>query len=50
MFLPADLDKDPGMLLELKEDVRDEAETMGEVTSVVLYDVSWSVRYNRRPS
>lgn len=40
MFHPSDLDKDPALLLELKEDVREEAETMGEVTSVILYDVS----------
>lgn len=40
MFTLADLDKDPALLLELKEDVREEAETMGQVTSVTLYDVS----------
>ena len=40
MFTPSDLDKDPALLLELKEDVREEAETMGQVTSVTLYDVS----------
>ncbi|WVQ81459.1 hypothetical protein IAT38_003583 [Cryptococcus sp. DSM 104549] len=38
MFLPSDLEKDPGLLLELKEEVREEAETLGQVTSVVLYD------------
>ncbi|EIW68105.1 hypothetical protein TREMEDRAFT_32917 [Tremella mesenterica DSM 1558] len=38
MFSPKDLDEDPGLLLELKEDVREEAETLGEVTNVVLYD------------
>ncbi|WVF65672.1 hypothetical protein IAT40_000403 [Kwoniella sp. CBS 6097] len=38
MFTLGDLEKDPGLLLELKEDVRDEAETLGKVTNVVLYD------------
>ncbi|WWC91332.1 uncharacterized protein L201_006275 [Kwoniella dendrophila CBS 6074] len=38
MFTLEDLEKDPGVLLELKEEVRDEAETLGTVTSVVLYD------------
>jgi HIV Tat-specific factor 1 len=41
MFDLSDLDKDPALLLELKEDVREEAETMGTVTSVTLYDVSY---------
>lgn len=40
MFKLEDLDKEPELLLELKEDVREEAETMGQVTSVILYDVS----------
>lgn len=40
MFALSDLDKDPALLLELKEDVREEAESMGEVTNVTLYDVS----------
>jgi HIV Tat-specific factor 1 len=39
MFTLADLEEDPTLLLELKEDVRDECETIGEVTNVVLYDV-----------
>lgn len=39
MFLLEDLEKEPELLLELKEDVREEAETLGTVTSVVLYDV-----------
>ncbi|ORX39047.1 hypothetical protein BD324DRAFT_649140 [Kockovaella imperatae] len=38
MFVPADLEKNPALLLELKEDVRDEAETLGTVTAVTLYD------------
>lgn len=40
MFSLESLEKDPALLLELKEDVREEAETMGQVTNVVLYDVS----------
>lgn len=40
MFKLDDLEKDPALLLELKEDVREEAESLGEVTSVILYDVS----------
>ncbi|WWD21076.1 hypothetical protein CI109_105557 [Kwoniella shandongensis] len=39
MFLPEDLERDPGLLLELKEEVREEAESLGQVTSVVLYDI-----------
>ncbi|RSH95372.1 hypothetical protein EHS25_000459 [Saitozyma podzolica] len=38
MFAMQDLDKDPSLLLELKEDVREEAESLGQVTSVILYD------------
>ncbi|KAL1406055.1 hypothetical protein Q8F55_007738 [Vanrija albida] len=38
MFKLEDLDKEPELLLELKEDVRDEAESLGAVTNVVLYD------------
>nr|XP_019009720.1 HIV Tat-specific factor 1 [Kwoniella pini CBS 10737]OCF48501.1 HIV Tat-specific factor 1 [Kwoniella pini CBS 10737] len=38
MFTLEDLNKDPGLLLELKEEVREEAETLGTVTSVILYD------------
>ncbi len=39
MFTLEDLEKDAALLLELKEDVREEAETLGQVTSVILYDV-----------
>lgn len=41
MFTQKELKDDPTLLLDLKEDVREEAETMGDVTNVVLYDVSW---------
>lgn len=40
MFSLEDLEKEPGLLIELKEEVREEAATLGEVTSVILYDVS----------
>ena len=40
MFTPEDLEKEPGLAQELKEDVEEEAETLGAVTSVTLYDVS----------
>ncbi|KAM0745932.1 hypothetical protein T439DRAFT_330285 [Meredithblackwellia eburnea MCA 4105] len=38
MFTLDELDDDPSLLLDLKEDVRDECETWGEVTNVTLYD------------
>lgn len=45
MFTLKELEEDPSLLLDLKEDVREECETLGEVTNVVLYDV----RYNECP-
>ncbi len=39
MFTLEDLEKDTSLLLDLKEDVREECSTLGEVTNVVLYDV-----------
>jgi HIV Tat-specific factor 1 len=39
MFTLKELEEDPTLLLDLKEDVREECETLGEVTNVVLYDV-----------
>jgi HIV Tat-specific factor 1 len=42
MFTLKELEKDPSLLLDLKEDVREECETLGEVTNVVLYDVKQS--------
>jgi len=39
MFTLEDLEKDESLLLDLKEDVREECSTLGEVTNVVLYDV-----------
>ncbi|KXN70326.1 hypothetical protein CONCODRAFT_70789 [Conidiobolus coronatus NRRL 28638] len=40
MFRPSDIDKDPTLLIDLKEDIRSECEKLGEVTNVVLYDKS----------
>ena len=40
MLTLQELKDDPSLLLELKEDVREEAENLGDVTNVVLYDVS----------
>lgn len=40
MFTLQELAEDPSLSLDLKEDVRTEAETLGEVTNVTLYDVS----------
>lgn len=42
MFTLDELEKDASLLLDLKEDVREECETLGEVTNVVLYDVGYS--------
>lgn len=38
MFSLQELEDDPTLLLDLKEDVREECETLGEVTNVTLYD------------
>jgi len=40
MFTLKELTEDTSLLLDLKEDVREECSTLGEVTNVVLYDVS----------
>jgi HIV Tat-specific factor 1 len=40
MFTLKELAEDTSLLLDLKEDVREECSTLGEVTNVVLYDVS----------
>ncbi|KAJ3160447.1 hypothetical protein HDU86_000781 [Geranomyces michiganensis] len=39
MFTLKELEDDPALLLDLKEDVRDECEKLGEVTNVILYDL-----------
>jgi hypothetical protein len=43
-FTLAELEADPGAAIELKEDIRDEAESIGTVTNVTLYDVRGYVR------
>jgi HIV Tat-specific factor 1 len=40
MFTLKELEEDASLLIDLKEDVREECSTLGEVTNVVLYDVS----------
>ncbi|KAJ3222603.1 hypothetical protein HK099_002115 [Clydaea vesicula] len=49
MFSLEELEEDPTLLLDLKEDIREEAEKLGEVTNIVLYDKNpdgvISVRY-----
>ncbi|KAI7868625.1 hypothetical protein BDF14DRAFT_1792324 [Spinellus fusiger] len=40
MYTQEELDEDPALLLELKEEVREECETLGEVSNVILYDKS----------
>ena len=39
MFTLDELEEDPSLLLDLKEDVREECAILGDVTNVVLYDV-----------
>ncbi|KAG9320238.1 hypothetical protein KVV02_005859 [Mortierella alpina] len=38
MFTIQELEADPTLLLDLKEDIREECEKMGEVTNVIIYD------------
>ncbi|ORX48246.1 hypothetical protein DM01DRAFT_262435 [Hesseltinella vesiculosa] len=40
MYTQQELDDDPTLILELKEDIREECERLGEVTNVILYDKS----------
>ena len=42
MFTLEELRDDPTLLIDLKEEVREECENLGVVTNVVLYDVSKS--------
>ena len=46
MFTLQELEEDASLLLDLKEDVRDECSALGEVTNVVLYDVSQIFKRN----
>lgn len=38
MFTLDELERDPTLLLDLKEDVREECQKLGEITNIVLYD------------
>ncbi|KAL7747886.1 hypothetical protein RI367_006821 [Sorochytrium milnesiophthora] len=38
MFTLDELDRDPGAILDIKADVREECERVGEVTNIILYD------------
>ncbi|UZJ54784.1 hypothetical protein CBS101457_004104 [Exobasidium rhododendri] len=38
MFTLAEIDEDPSLMLDLKDDVREECETLGKVTNIVLWD------------
>ncbi|WAQ87180.1 hypothetical protein PtA15_8A81 [Puccinia triticina] len=40
MFTLTELQEDPTLLIDLKEDVREECELLGEVTNITLYDKS----------
>lgn len=39
MFTLEEINEDPAALLEIKEDIREECEKLGEVTNVILYDL-----------
>ncbi|KAK7737476.1 hypothetical protein SLS53_006549 [Cytospora paraplurivora] len=39
MFTKQEIEEDPAALLDIKEDIREECEKLGEVTNVVLYDL-----------
>ena len=43
VFTLDELEEDPSLLLDLKVDVREECGTLGDVTNVVLYDVTESL-------
>ncbi|KAG0242101.1 hypothetical protein B0O80DRAFT_425904 [Mortierella sp. GBAus27b] len=38
MFTVQELEQDPTLLLDLKEEIREECEKLGEVTNVIIYD------------
>ncbi|KAG0043461.1 hypothetical protein BGZ83_011391 [Gryganskiella cystojenkinii] len=54
MFTLQELEADPSLLLDLKEDIREECEKVGEVTNVIIYDHRpdgvVSVRYKDKES
>lgn len=48
MFTLEELEEDATLMIDLKEEVREEAEGMGEVTSVTIFDVSESSIFLKR--
>ena len=38
MFTLSEIDEDPSVILDLKEDIREECETLGKVTNIVVFD------------
>ena len=50
MFTLKELEEDASLLLDLKEDVREECSMLGDVTNVVLYDVSPYSHLSQNPS
>ncbi|KAF9438037.1 hypothetical protein BGZ76_010086 [Entomortierella beljakovae] len=54
MFTIQELEADPTLLLDLKEDIREECEKVGEVTNVIIYDLNpegvVSVRFKDKES
>lgn len=39
MFTLQELEEDPAAILDIKEDIREECEKLGQVTNVVLFDL-----------
>lgn len=50
MFTLEELEEDATLLIDLKEEVREEAESLGEVTSVSIWDVSPFLPLSPAPS
>ncbi|ORX93255.1 hypothetical protein K493DRAFT_262613 [Basidiobolus meristosporus CBS 931.73] len=54
MFTQQEIEDDPALLLDLKEDIRSECEKLGEVTNIVVYDKTedgvCSVKYREKLS
>ena len=54
MFTLQELEDDPAALLDIKEDIRDECEKLGDVTNIVLFDLEpegiVSVRFRQQPA
>ncbi len=45
MFTPVEMERDPGLMLDLKDDIRNECSRLGEATNVVVFDVSNQLYY-----